>query len=190
MWRKIFAFIIAVLIFAILVAVGAFGTNLFMKYFVGHNKNVVVPKLLKLDLLSAQVIARKNNFYVSVERMEYSKSVENGRVISQNPRAGMSVKKFRTISVIISKGSKTVRVPQLDNLTLPIAENKLENLGLEVGKISRRFNSRITKNRVISTQPRTDEPVELGTKIDIVISLGKFQSQTNTNSRRFEKLLD
>lgn len=187
-FRRIGIIFLALLTMSILFFVGVFGTNIFMKYFVGKSKTVIVPSLQNLDLLSAQFKSKKNNFYVAVIGREYSNTVPNGKVISQSPRAGLNVKKFRTIEVVISRGSKKVRVPQLDNLSLVLAENKLDNLGLVVGRISRRFHSSIGVDKIISTKPPVDELVEKGTKIDIVISLGAFQRGSRTN--RYQRLLE
>lgn len=66
-------------------------------------------------------------FYVT---LEYSDTVEKGKIIRQSPEAGEVLEKGGTISLVVSKGPEKVEMPNIDGFTRDGAEQQLAQLGL------------------------------------------------------------
>ena len=66
-------------------------------------------------------------FYVT---LEYSDTVEEGRVIRQSPEAGEVIEKGSTISLVVSKGPEKVEMPNIIGFTRDDAAQKLAQIGL------------------------------------------------------------
>ena len=66
-------------------------------------------------------------FYVT---MEYSDTVEKGRIIRQAPEAGEVIEKGSTIDLVVSRGPQMVEMPNVAGFTRDGAEQQLAQVGL------------------------------------------------------------
>lgn len=103
---------------------------------------------------------------------EPSDTVPSGTVISQNPESG-EVAEGTTITIVVSQGLPSVVVPDLENLSEKKARAALEKAGLKLGSVTTEYSDSIKEGRVISQSVNAGKTVEKGTKVNIVISLGK-----------------
>ena len=93
---------------------------------------------------------------------EYSDEVpEVGKVISTTPSG--SAAKGTKITVLVSKGPKTVAVPDVRGMTVDEARARLRDAGLTPGQVYGPGNA----NRVIDTSPSAGAKVDRGTTVDI-----------------------
>ncbi|MDO4911019.1 MAG: Stk1 family PASTA domain-containing Ser/Thr kinase [Corynebacterium sp.] len=67
----------------------------------------------------------------SVVRQEASDTVENGKIIEQSPSAGSQVSKGSRVTVTVSTGVATVRVPVITGLQWSQAQSNLTAVGIE-----------------------------------------------------------
>ena len=88
---------------------------------------------------------------------------EVGRVLRTDPSAGRDVPFGSTVKVYVSKGPKTVAVPNLGGMTEDEAKAAIENAGLTVG-------TRAGKGRVVAQNPSPGTKVERGTPVDFLLS--------------------
>ncbi len=70
-------------------------------------------------------------------KYEYSEDFEEGQIISQFPESGEKVKKGSTISVVVSKGPKSIKLINVVGLQYEEAKSKLEEIGFKVVKASK-----------------------------------------------------
>jgi beta-lactam-binding protein with PASTA domain len=97
---------------------------------------------------------------------DYSDSVPEGSVISQNPGPGTAVK-FSTVSVVVSKGPQLVTIPEIANGTnADDAKAQLEALGLKV-KIDKQFGGFL--NQVVAMDPKAGQQVPKGTEVKLTV---------------------
>ena len=95
---------------------------------------------------------------------EYSDEIpEVGKVLRTDPGAGKEVAFGSTVKVYVSKGPKTVAVPNLGGMTEDEAKAAIENAGLTVG-------TRAGKGRVVAQNPSPGTKVERGTPVDFLLS--------------------
>lgn len=70
-------------------------------------------------------------------KYEFSEDFEEGQIISQYPESGEKVKKGSTISVVVSKGPKSIKLINVVGLQYDEAKSKLEEIGFTVVKASK-----------------------------------------------------
>jgi beta-lactam-binding protein with PASTA domain len=92
-----------------------------------------------------------------------------GRVISQDPVAQASVPLFSTVQVQVGTLAKN-NVPNVVGLKLDIATGKLNELGYQVGQVTRTPN-RSPANVVIKQEPEAGTLAEVGLKVRLSVAL-------------------
>lgn len=102
-----------------------------------------------------------------------STTVEAGLVIQQQTRAGTMVEKNSTITLVISVGPESVKVPNVVGYKQKEATVAIENLGLTVGSVKEEYSDTQEAGKVIRLDPESGSDVAPGTKITMVISKGK-----------------
>ena len=70
-------------------------------------------------------------------KYEFSEEFEEGQIISQYPESGEKVQKGSTISVVVSKGPKSIKLINVVGLQYNEAKAKLEEIGFKVIKASK-----------------------------------------------------
>jgi serine/threonine-protein kinase len=182
------AILLSIILLLIVFILGFVSMNIIMKIVVAHKNEVVTPMLVNKTFNSAVKICKKNGLYAKVDKYINSKDIPKDKVISQEPHAGIKIKKYRTVKLVVSKGPELVRIPYLDNLSASEAKIKLENAGLFLGKKKYQYSKDLPKGKIIYSQPYADDLIPRGGKVDIVISLGKLKTG-KSNSSRYRKYL-
>ena len=105
---------------------------------------------------------------------EFSDEVEKDKIISQSPAAKSKGKKGDIITLVVSNGKeeKTVKVPDLANLTEGNARSAIENAKLVVGSVTYEYNSSVPEGQVISQNVAAGTEVKEQTSVGFVISNG------------------
>ncbi|MFJ9538094.1 Stk1 family PASTA domain-containing Ser/Thr kinase [Streptomyces sp. NPDC101225] len=102
----------------------------------------------------------------------YSDTVKRGTVISSDPVPGTRVRDNASVTLTISDGPETVRVPDLEGRTLAEARARLKKAALEPGMVTREFSDEVDKGSVISTSPDAGTTRHAGSAIALVVSKG------------------
>ncbi|MFY9284801.1 MAG: Stk1 family PASTA domain-containing Ser/Thr kinase [Miniphocaeibacter sp.] len=110
---------------------------------------------------------------------QYSDTVPNGIVISQDPEEGAVVAPGSTITIVVSKGPKpdNPKMPDVTDLTVDRATSILNDLGLVVS-YNKVYSDEVKADRVISQSINTNTEVEQGQKVVLTISLGPEEKPT------------
>lgn len=109
------------------------------------------------------------NFVVTVVD-EVSETVEVGRVLRTEPAIGTPIGNGAPITLIVSKGSNKVAVPQVEGLTEAEAQSALSIAGLTWDVRFQNVPADDTNvGRVISQSPRSGERVAPGAKVSLVV---------------------
>ena len=184
--KKIFGFIRAALLLIVLFFLGFIVFNFAMRLLVDHRHEEKTPNVTGMSFETARQVCRNNNLYLEqIERVN-SEEFAQGKIISQKPYPGILTKRFRTVKVVVSDGPELVNVPFLANLTVKQARLKLENAGLELGEKQFRYSDVVDKDRAINSTPLAEQEVPRGSKVDLIVSLGKMQGSDN----RYDKYKD
>ncbi len=105
-------------------------------------------------------------------RMQTSNSIPQGKVMRTLPPAESKVESGSIIEIVISAGTGKKAVPDVRNLNLAAAQQKLEEAGFSSASESQTSES-IEKGLVIRTNPKENLQIKVGSTITIVVSAGK-----------------
>ncbi len=133
------------------------------------NATVDVPNVVGKQVSVAKHILEDNHLRVSTSEVS-NPDVPAGQVISQSPEAGTSVKEQRTVHLVVSKGVGDITVPDLTDMTVDQAKQRLKDVGLVIGKISTDSNSDKPDGVILMQSPPGDSKVSKGAVIDITVN--------------------
>ncbi len=104
---------------------------------------------------------------------EYNADVAQGNVISQTPEANASGKEGDTITITVSQGVESVKVPDLTDMKQDEAKKALSAVGLKLGEVTKEYSDSVEKGHIISQGKPSGSYADSGTEISIVISKGE-----------------
>ncbi len=140
-----------------------------------RTKRIEVPLLINLSADDAQETLEKVGLKAK-KVYGNSDEVKEGYVMDQSPKGGTTVDQGFAVTITISKGVVKVRVPSLSGLSQTAAEEELNNVGLELGKITSDYSGDVGVGEVISQGISSGSYVDKGTQVPVVISLGEEQN--------------
>ncbi len=132
---------------------------------------VYVPKLTGLKLEEARLQARSLGLEVKVVARLQEEGMEPGIVLSQEPFPGMEIKRGGEIQVAVSEGTERVKLPDFRGKKVEEVRMELEDLGLEIGNITRIFYPGLEGPSVMAQFPRGGEEVPRGGYVDLLVGL-------------------
>ena len=153
------------------------GVAIFMGWsFMSSNDTQPVPNFLGLTKDEAvQQLEESDFFDVGTIKEEYSDSVEEGKVLDQDPDSGKKMPKNTKVNLVISKGkepAKEVTVPDLRGKTPDEVNQILSELGL-IGQASDSIpDSTIPSGAVASQDPAAGTTIKAGDTVTYQLSSG------------------
>lgn len=133
---------------------------------------VIVPNLEGKDVVYALELLTELELNTKVRGSEYTNDVPKNYVIFQEPQPGAEIKKGRDVKIILSKGPKTLFMPNLLALSIQQADILLEENGMCQGELSRTYHSRVEKDHVIAQVPAQGAMISRGECVDVLVSMG------------------
>ena len=104
---------------------------------------------------------------------DYSPTVESGRVISSDPKAGQSINHSSAVALVVSKGRRPATVPDVRGMTVADATAALRKAGLVVGTTTEDYSDSVESGKVISSDPAAGASGHFyGDSVSIVVSKG------------------
>jgi len=138
-------------------------------------KEYVVPHLVGMTIDEANEDEDVKGIF-TIEQIGERASSEYaaGQIIEQSPERGKSVKGNRVISVFVSTGAKTEKMPNLVNSERRNASLQLKNLDLDltVDDTLEEYSETITAGYVIRTLPEAGTTLRAGDTVSLVVSKG------------------
>ena len=169
--KKIIIIASAVAAALLLFVVIGFATGLF------GGKEIEAPDFKNMTLKEAKIAAKEYKIRSKKGDEVVSEEVEKGRIVSQDPDAGMTIKTGSTVTVNISKGLGDGSVPDLRGKKQSELADYLEAAGFKLGTVSEEASEE-EKGTVLSQDPDAGEEVEKGTAINVVVSDGSKAKAT------------
>ena len=157
---------------AIILFFVAFGATMGIVELVNPN-DVQIPDLVNKTQDEAEQIVKDLKLKLVVKAEEYNENVEEGKIISQDPayQENYTIKEHSEISVVISKGTETVEVPDVVGKTREEAEKLLKDAGL-VAEITEENDEKVEAGIVLSQDIEDGETVNKGSTVKLVVSKG------------------
>lgn len=135
----------------------------------GGNEKTV-PQVVGADEASAVQRLRTDGFSTDVVRKNDPEQPK-GQVIGQVPAAGTKLEEGGTVTLTVSDGPGTARVPDVTGQGRNAATRILREAGFLVRERTETSDT-VGENRVISTSPDAGESLEVGQAVTIVVSTG------------------
>ena len=145
-------------------------------------KETSVPDVTGKDADTAMQTLSASNLKVNRE-FEYSNDVEAGKVIRQNPSGGAQVEEGTTVTIYVSQGSESVKVPNVAGKTESDAKAALKSAGLKCGSVSTEYSNDVEEGNVISQSVASGKYAEKGSSVDLVVSKGPKESTYRYSAR-------
>ena len=135
---------------------------------------VTVPDVVGETQTDAESAVTGVGLTVGTVTQEYSDTVPEGEVISQDPTAGTSVPEGSSVALVVSKGEAPVYVdvPDVVDKTQTDAESDITAAGLVVGTVTEEYSDAAPEGQVISQNPVAGTSVLEGSAVDLVVSKG------------------
>jgi len=129
-----------------------------------------VPKLAGLDKGEAQTKLRAAHLSVGDIREEYDDAVDRGGVIRSEPEQGQRLKRDTAVSMVISKGPRPIKLPDVVGRAIDEATRMLRDLGFRVSS-TEAFHERIPGG-LVSRQEPSSEVAPHGSTVALTVSKG------------------
>jgi serine/threonine-protein kinase len=132
-------------------------------------KTVAVRSVVGLQLDRARQILEDQGFEVSVVREANTRP--KGEVFAQDPQEGELKKTGTTVTLSVSSGGETVKIPKVAGLTSVVAIKRLEDLQFQVNTVAEASET-VPLDIVIRTEPKAGKRVEPNSVVTVVVSAG------------------
>lgn len=165
--------IIGAVVAALLIFLGvALASGLFSK------KEVEVPKLTGKTYQEAQDELKELGLDIKEGELVYSDEYEIGQIVSQDPKAGSSVKKGAVITVNLSKGDSNDTVPNVIGMDEASARELIVKYEYKVGTVHE-VESTEPAGLVIDQDPAPGTEAQINTEINLYVSNGQGKVQVS-----------
>lgn len=142
---------------------------------------MTVPDLSNMTYAEAKSAAEDAGFKIEKGSSVYSDSVTKNHVADQDPGAGTEVKRGRTITVNLSKGSKDGTVPNVVGMNYDEVEKYLKKYGYKLGVVKEQTSTQAA-GTILSQDPEGGADASKGSRVNIVISDGKGKEKATVPS--------
>lgn len=163
---------------AALLGITAVGLNLITR----HGKTVKAPDFTNLTVPEARKLASQGDVQIKVVDSVFVRRLAGGVVYRQQPKAGATVKKGRSIFLTInSVVPRKVVMPNLYGYSVTEARAELQNRGLNLGKLS--YVRDIATNTVLAQscegrEAKAGALVVSGSSIDLKVGVSSEDNST------------
>jgi serine/threonine-protein kinase len=155
--------------FAIAAGASAYFT---MTLIIKSEDTVIVPNLEGKDVVYALEILTDFGLNTKVKGSLFSTGIPKNHVIIQEPAPGAKIKKGRDVRIILSKGARTMLMPELIGMSVQKAGIAIEKSGLRLGNLSRTYSNTYGKEKIISHFPSPGVIIEQGVGVHLLVSSG------------------
>ncbi|MGC2742236.1 MAG: PASTA domain-containing protein [Candidatus Angelobacter sp.] len=135
-----------------------------------QGREVHVPRLSGLTPAEAERVANSDGLVLSVESRFYSPSVPAGRIVSQSPAPGATVRRGWKLRVAASLGTQHAAVPNLIGQSQHAAGINVSRRGLEIGTVATIHLPGATPDTVVAQSPPPDAADVTSPKISLLIA--------------------
>lgn len=172
MWQKLLRALGCASYLAVLLVI--FATVSYMAFSQFVKRGVTpTPELFGLNEEDARALLADQGLRLewSDEGDRFDETVPAGHILLQQPSAGTLVKRGRTVTIVLSRGTQTIEVPEVVGGSLQAAQVSLAAAGLKMGRTFNVFSREGTGGMVVAQHPQGGRRVEREALVDLFISL-------------------
>ena len=169
--RRWWLWLLALLLVAA-IAVGAF---LLLGNKTGGPAQVPVPDVVGTDQASATTALQRAGFTTKITH-EHSAQRPTGTVVSTDPSGGTKADKGSSVTVRVSNGPATAKVPTVGGLSRSDARSRLTDAGFKIEE-RREPSDSVPSGKAIRTSPPSGTTRDKGSTVILLLSSGVEQVQ-------------
>ncbi|MFE6776140.1 Stk1 family PASTA domain-containing Ser/Thr kinase [Streptomyces sp. NPDC057702] len=140
-------------------------------WYINSGQFTHVPAVLSMEQEQAEKKVRDAGLDVRIKR-DFSDVVDEGRVISTHPKSNARIRNTGTVTLTVSRGTETAEVPNVAGMPLKDARKKIEDAGLSLGKVTRRFSEETRRGDVLGSEPKAGTERRPDSAVAVVVSKG------------------
>ncbi|MDX3529868.1 Stk1 family PASTA domain-containing Ser/Thr kinase [Streptomyces sp. ID05-39B] len=141
-------------------------------WYINSGQFTKVPAVLMQTEAQARERLDAAGLDVGEVKHAYSDTVKRGTVISTDPEPGARIRGNDSVTLTVSDGPETVKVPDVKGSRLDKAKQLLKTDGLEPGLVTEAFSEDVLKGFVISSSPDAGTERRAGSAVSLVVSKG------------------
>lgn len=143
-----------------------------MPHIVRKGQQVEVPDIVDLTPEQARIKLARRGLRLHLQEPRWDASIQEGRLVQQNPQAFSYVKTNRTVYAVPSQGTRLYAVPDLRKKSLRQARLWIEQSGLSMGEVQETSSPSVKEGLIIEHDPPPGREVQVGTPVSLVVSNG------------------
>ncbi len=148
-----------------------------MPAYTRHGQAIDVPDVTNMTFETARSVLEEHKLKAVKGGERFDSHVPPGYVLFQEPPAGSKVKTGRRIYLTLSKGERTIAMPNLVGGSERDAVFKLNSVGLAVDSVEYDYSSYYPDGVVADQSIPPGTEVAVGTKVRLTVSLGPMPSE-------------
>ncbi|GGW92678.1 Stk1 family PASTA domain-containing Ser/Thr kinase [Streptomyces chryseus] len=161
--RGVFAVVAAVLL-ALGIGAGV--------WYINSGQFTRVPSLLGQTEKEATKRLSAAGLDVKKVQRAYSETYDRGTVMNSDPVSRARIRDNGSVTLVVSRGPRTVKVPDVEGLPLAKAKAELKKAALAPGIVTRAFDDDVPQGSVVRTDPRAGTERHPDSAIAVVVSKG------------------
>ncbi|MCK4940595.1 PASTA domain-containing protein [candidate division WOR-3 bacterium] len=131
---------------------------------------VIMPDLKGVALSDATVQMLELGLTIGEVKSEENAEIEKDKIVSTVPGAGAKMKGGSEITVVLSRGVETIKVPRITGRSFSSAKRIIENSGFRVGNVRYEVSTEYNVGIVIRQNPYAGREAQKGSTIDVVVA--------------------
>jgi len=135
-----------------------------------------VPLLLGRSELEARLMLEERGLEMETSS-EFHEEIASGYVIQQDPEENHRLARGETVHIILSSGRKSIALRSFLGWQLADAQEWLEANELILRNLEHEYSDDYPEGQIISQYPLSQEMVQPGTPVDLVLSMGREPTQ-------------
>ncbi|MFZ3452788.1 Stk1 family PASTA domain-containing Ser/Thr kinase [Arthrobacter sp. 7Tela_A1] len=160
--------VLLALLLTLLVAAAAFAGWFFGA---GPGALVAVPDVSNTSVEAAGARLGDEGLRYTTDEV-YDEVVAAGLAIGTEPGAAEEIRRFQTVTLLVSRGPELFAVPNVLQRTQEDAGRELTDAGLTAGAVTEEYSEDIPAGQVIAQVPAADAELRRGTPVDLTVSKG------------------
>ena len=147
-------------------------SQIILPLLLGRAEKLQTPELTGLSMSQTRRILQDLKLHPVVKDSLYSESVKLDVVMDQSPAPGAMIKEDGTVYLVISKGSKMVKVPDILGASFQEAMLTLRNYDLRSTIVDSTYSDQYPRNTVVRSMPGVHIKVEKRSLVKLILSKG------------------
>ena len=147
-----------------------------IKLTVASDKNdIILDDFTNISLRNAELMLKRLDLKIDTLIYEYNNDIKKNHIISQFPKASKMLKSNDLITFIVSQGKAPnyYVTPNLINLNLYKAKEKISRAGLILGNIEYEYSKEFLNNTVLEQDKTPGMKLSFPARLNLIVSTDK-----------------